>query len=481
MKKEILSELNRVREIMGLSVLLEQENIDRDAADDAVAENPNIYKEFEGGKPYELFLLKATPTSKLYFESTGEGVKDSQRFKYRRKHPQLVFIEKVKLKIQNLDKTKRNYDTMVETLTARIEKAKKTYNDKLELPRFDEKYQYTSSKDTVKNSRGGDNPFEENPEFVEGAQKVKVEVPLTPKEKLVVMEQIRRYVDKNYKGDYEAAADTTKLSKKTSSYRYYGIKSMKLSPKGIEVKKIEEERPPVLPGFEEKIQLTDGGGNSVFPNNEWEVGDQIKTWAEETVETINSMKSQFAQKGYKDITVEMTDTKYDKDGKVIKIPYTIATSASRIPNGGKAKDLTFLELSEKRAESVENYLQQVFSSAGVKMIEPIISFQGGNKDGSSGPEWSGRNEDRPKYEQYKYCKIAVAFKLSSPGLEEDEVLAEPETVTKVGEWNLKITRQIKGRPFKDFITWITSWELPKGRPSNGKKSKRNPIGCPAYD
>ena len=73
-KKQILSELNRVREIMGLSVLLEQENID-----------PNIYKEFEGGKPYELFLLKATPTSKLYFESTGEGVKDSQRFKYRRK------------------------------------------------------------------------------------------------------------------------------------------------------------------------------------------------------------------------------------------------------------------------------------------------------------------------------------------------------------------------------------------------------------
>ena len=41
MKKQILSELNRVREIMGLSVLLEQENID-----------PNIYKEFEGGKPY---------------------------------------------------------------------------------------------------------------------------------------------------------------------------------------------------------------------------------------------------------------------------------------------------------------------------------------------------------------------------------------------------------------------------------------------
>lgn len=101
MKKNILNEVNRVREIMGLSTLLEQENIDRDAADDAVVENPNIYKEFEGGKPYELFLLKATPTSKLYFESTGEGVKDSQRFKYRRKHPQLIQIEKIKIRIQS--------------------------------------------------------------------------------------------------------------------------------------------------------------------------------------------------------------------------------------------------------------------------------------------------------------------------------------------------------------------------------------------
>ncbi len=192
------------------------------------------------------------------------------------------------------------------------------------------------------------------------------------------------------------------------------------------------------------------------------------------------MKSQFAQKGYKDITVEMTDTKYNDSGKVVKIPYTIATSASRIPNGGKAKDLTFLELSEKRAESVKNYLQQVFSSAGVKMIEPIISFQGGNKDGSSGPEWSGRNEDRPEYEEHKYCKIAVAFKLSSPGFE-IEVLGEPETETKVGEWNMNIRRYTKGRPFKDFISWITSWELPKGRPSSGKKSTINPIGCPAFD
>ena len=56
------------------------------------------------------------------------------------------------------------------------------------------------------------------------------------------------------------------------------------------------------------------------------------------------MKSDFVEKGYKDIAIEMTDTKLDDSGNVVKIPYTIATSASRIPNGGKAKNLTFLEI-----------------------------------------------------------------------------------------------------------------------------------------
>ena len=227
---------------------------------------------------------------------------------------------------------------------------------------------------------------------------------------------------------------------------------------------------------------------SVFPNNEWEVGDQIKDWAKETVNVVNQMKSDFVEKGYKDIAIEMTDTKLDDSGNVVKIPYTIATSASRIPNGGKAKDLTLLELSQKRAESTKNYLNQVFSSAGIKMIEPIVSAEADgkpNKDGStgggSGPEWTGKDADRPSYEQYKYCKIAVAFKLSSPGLKE-EVFQEPETETKVGEWNMNINRYTKGRPWINIISTILDWELPKLKSGNGiKRRKYGKIACAAYD
>ncbi len=476
LKKGILNEVNRTREIMGLGVILEQDA------------NPDDYKKYDGGEPYKLFLLKATPTSKLYMESTGGETTGAQKFQYRRKHPRLVYIEKVQVKIENLDKTKRSYDAKLENYMAIIEKAKQQYNQSLEKPRYDKKYAYTSSKDSVKELRGSDNPYEENPEFVKGARGVKVDIPLTPNEKFELMEKIRNYVKKYYGGDYSAAAETKKISKKTSTTRYYGILSIKLKPGKIEIIKDEVEQPEPLPGFEEAIELTDGAGNSVFPNNEWEVGDQIKDWATETVAVVNKMKSEFTEKGYKDITVEMTDTKYDNSGKVVKIPYTIATSASRIPNGGKAKDLTFLELSEKRAESTKNYLQQVFSSAGIKMIEPIVSFQGdgkANKDGStggaSGPEWTGKDADRPNYEKHKYCKIAVAFKLSSPGFE-IEVLGEPETETKVGEWNMNIRRYTKGRPWKNLISTISNWELPKPKPKNGRRPKKfNTIACPSFD
>ena len=476
MKKRILNEVNRTREIMGLGVILEQDA------------NPDDYKKYDGGEPYKLFLLKATPTSKLYMESDGGETTSSKIFKYRKRHPYIVKVEEIKIKIEGLDKTDGNYEKKLEKLKTFIKNTQEKYKQTLSKKQFDKEHRYTSSEDSVKKAKRTDNPYEVNPEFVEGSRGVKVDIPLTPNEKFALMEKIRTFVKKYYGGDYSAAAETKKISKKTKTTRYYGILSIKLKPGKIEIIKDEVEQPEPLPGFEEAIELTDGGGMSVFPNNEWEVGDQIKDWATDTIAVVNKMKSESTEKGYKDITVEMTDTKFDDSGEVVKIPYTIATSASRIPNGGKAKDLTLLELSEKRTESTKNYLQQVFSSAGIKMIEPIVSFQADgkvNKDGStggaSGPEWTGKDADRPNYEKHKYCKIAVAFKLSSPGLTE-EVLQEPETETKVGEWNMNIKRYTKGRPWKKLITTILDWELPKPKPTNGRRPRKfNTIACPSFD
>ena len=171
LKKGILNEVNRTREIMGLGVILEQEA------------NPDDYKKYDGGEPYKLFLLKATPTSKLYMESTGGETTGVKMYKYRKRHPHIVKVEEIKIEIEGLDKTDRNYEKQLERLKTLIKKTQEKYKQTLSKKQFDKEYQYTSIKDNVKKSRRSDNPYEENPEFVEGARGVKVDIPLTPNEK----------------------------------------------------------------------------------------------------------------------------------------------------------------------------------------------------------------------------------------------------------------------------------------------------------
>ena len=477
MQKNVLLEINRVREIMGLKLVIEQEDIVAGEAVDA-----NAYKQVGGGQPYELFLEKSDATSKLYMESTGEETTVAQKFKYRRRHPHLVTIEKLETKIEGLDKNDRRYEDRVSNLTKKIEDYKQKYQKSLSNKRTDENYRYTNSKDSVKEvnkKQKSDNPYEENPEYVEGSVKLKVDVPLTPGEKVSLMEQIENYVSKNYDGDYTAAADTKKKSKKTRDTRYYGISSIYLRPKGVKIKEEEPEVAPkvkVYPGLASKLDGVDEGSKKVFKDNSWEVGEMIEEYAQGIIDDLNAMKQQYEEQGYDGVTFEMTTKGSDEKGNPIETPFTIATSASRIPNGGEARDLTFLELSEKRAQSTVAYLKQVWGAAGIKMIEPTIDFQGDgkkNKDGStggaSGPEWTGRDADRPKYEASKYCKINASFLLKAPGFEQQQDPGDPGTprIETVGEWRLQIIRRTKGRPGRQIIKRI-------GKIWNGLKSIRLP-------
>lgn len=477
MKKRILTEINRNREIMGLGVLLEQDA------------NPDDYKKYAGGKPYELFLLKATPTSKLYMESDGGETTGAKIFKYRKRNPSLVRVEAIKLKIDGLDKDENKYDKRVEIFTNLINKEKKKYAESLSKKYFDEKYRYTNDKDNFKKAKRSDNPYEVNPEWVEGSKKVKVDIPLTPNERFEAMEDINDYIEKYYKGDYEAASKTKKLSKRTSYSRYYGVEKIILSPKDI---KIVEEKPPVaefMPGLAYTSSLTENGTNDVFVNNSWEVGKQIIAFAEGVVKQALAMKQQYEKKGYPNVKIEMTTKGKDEGGGDIEVPFTISTSASRIPNGGQAKDMTFLQLSEKRAESTFNYLKEVWGAAGIELIQPVINFQGDgkkNKDGStggaSGPEWTGKDADRPNYDEHKYCNINCLFMFSSEGFTNLKGPLEPE-VTKIGEWDLQVKRFTKGRPWKLSLTFISdglkSIRLPKINWPSGVKYKKMP--CAAYD
>ena len=470
MQKNILLEINRVREIMGLKLVIEQEDIVAGEAVDA-----NAYKQVGGGQPYELFLEKSDATSKLYMESTGEETTVSQKFKYRKKNPFIIRIEKANIKIEGLDDTEKNYEVKLEKLNNYIEKQKNQFKKYLDKGQnFDEEYRYTNDKSVVRKERKSDNPYEENPNFIEGSKKLKVDVPLTPEEKVALMEKIENFVNKKYDGDYDAAADTKKKSSKTKYTRYYGIDSIRLFPKDVDV--IEEkpaEAPKVVavPGLDfQSENLTDQGSNTVFPDNEWEPGPLIKMWAQDVIKSLAASKQQWEKQGYSNITISMDNKKLDDSGKEVDFPYTISTSASRIPNGGKAADKTFLQLSELRAKSTAAYLKEVFGGAGIKMVEPILDFQGdgkANQDGStggaSGPEWNQDRSpsNRARYESSKYCNIQCNFRLSSPGFELEEEPGTPGTpgVTKVGEWKLIISRRSKGRPFQELLRGIKNIKI----------------------
>lgn len=99
MRKQLLSELNRVREIMGLEVLLEQEDFadvdqsdmeaDMEKAGHKVTSEPGEFKDYGDGEPYELFMAKANTLSKAIFQSGDYSVLDSKNlyYKYRRLNP----------------------------------------------------------------------------------------------------------------------------------------------------------------------------------------------------------------------------------------------------------------------------------------------------------------------------------------------------------------------------------------------------------
>jgi hypothetical protein len=112
--------------------------------------------------------------------------------------------------------------------------------------------------------------------------------------------------------------------------------------------------------------------------------------------------------------------------------YRISTSASRFRNTGDAEGMTFAQLSQKRAESVDTYIREQLGSL-VEFPQPVIDSGGSNGDGSSGPNpperfafvtkdgkvnttnSNGRDDfgkpltDVNAYEQYKYCILVFAI------------------------------------------------------------------------
>jgi hypothetical protein len=458
MKKNIILEVSRIKEIMGLISEQEKGNI-----------TPNSWKEYAGGEPAALFEEKSTSTSKKYMDSQLEG--------------------DTILNWKTTAKFRVSYDNLVRGLGEDRAKSIWTKYGEWKSSPIVDGYLY------FKIRPGGsiDDSLEDNPDFIrgartavgssiphnrysEGGEKWNQTLPgLTSEIKLRFMKQIDDFVKSEYGGNYG------KAERKIESIV---IKKGKFT----ENEKDGEEQPEINALYTDyRVSGVDG---IPFVNNEWGVSENIKSHIQQTKAAISQILKQ--NPGVK----AKISTKAVINGQEKEVPYTISTSASRYRNTGQAENMSFIQLSQKRAEEIHKY---IISELGglVKFPNPVLDIKGENGDGSSGPnppspykfstgggepDSYGTSGDRngfgnplssPKdYNRYKYCR--VVFVVSFTGADSSTSPSSPSGGS-FGEWSIKI--KTKQRKKIEWPPLDLSWKPGKGRENSGGGH----IACAAYN
>jgi len=456
MNKDIILEINRIKEVMGLLNEQQTSNV-----------TPDSWKEYESGKPYALFMEKATKRSKINVsKATGDIVLDW--------------------------KSVAEYKIPVAFLTDR---GKAFFSDWVRNPIIDG-HVYVKSVDSRYFGKINKNRYR-NPDFNEAAKSALAQVPtrsrddggdrwgstlpgITPEVKLGFMIKIAETVNEDYRGNYNRANRQ--------------ITSITVSKgKVTEIETEEEDQPPTPNAFFQQVDLY-GKNSDVFPNNTWDVGNDLKNQVKQIKDSIISTLK--ANPG----TVAKIPSSFAlPNGTKSSNPYTISTSASRIRNTGQAENMSFAELSQKRAASVAQYINQELSSL-VKLPEPVINANGEHGDGSSGPNPpspykffnkqgkliasgdEGRNDygepirNLKEYEQHKYCKFSIVVMFES-----ESVGTSPEgsdATHTIGEWRLRISRKKK---FKIKIRWPWEWDWSWLKSRQKEQSGGGKQPCVAYN
>ena len=155
-------------------------------------------------------------------------------------------------------------------------------------------------------------------------------------------------------------------------------------------------------------------GNEEFVERMKSEGGAID-WQQDIVVPLSFPQNPTAQL-FEDNTANITDAfkaevdgfiqaikKAAVDSKIMNPEYfvlqmSVTTSSSRFRNTGPAANLTWLQLSQQRAQAAQNYMAQAFAAAGIKIgkspngkeeTKYVINAKGENGDGSSGPNPPG--------------------------------------------------------------------------------------------
>lgn len=411
MKKPILVEINRTREIMGLEILTEHiflnEQTDADLEADTKSDEERLgfktsvesgeFETYEGGKPYELFLAKTDTTSKAYFKAGDFTEAESKGFyyKYRRPNPYVAKLKKLmdfrnnwvkEQMITDVDKglisTFDNEEAAIvgfgEGYPNKATNLKKTQEklEKLITKRsYDETYQYSSDPDNKR--KGG---WEKNPDYNEDgvkedkqitrAKKKVGDVTFSPADRLEVMYKINEFVGKNYGGDY-GAAESDKVYKKKGNkllgagWVKRGVENIVLRPKNIKTKTETQAPAPVNSVVTIVDIVPSDADKNLFLNNLWAPTPFLTGQLDEMVANIKINQKNVSER-FGGVTVDMRiATEICSGGgdelvncdKIIPFPFTISSSCSKVPNGVNDKG------------------EKLVGHGGTVPVEERISFQ----------------------------------------------------------------------------------------------------------
>ena len=197
----------------------------------------------------------------------------------------------------------------------------------------------------------------------------------------------------------------------------------------------------------------DGTGQQYFADNEWVLNNEFKTQFKTQI--TDKIKEQLAQGVLQDLT-----------------GLTIDTSCSRLRNGipknspghekwsRRNKRITFPELSVQRNNAAKQYVIQELSNLGIDTSKINIGQNtlGDNKDGTSGPDYTGSN--RVDYNQYKFLKIKIGFGKKIDGSTEVRPIpGKTDVGTKSSYWVYDAVLISPNIPYKlPGIYWTDVWD-----------------------
>lgn len=478
MKRNVISEVSRMREIMGLELVLEQTNTTERLFVSLLGEKSKIYWESAGSdficSPKYYFKYRF-PVSELKPDKLPESVTSKRGVEGQYLYSSYNYIPKGYF----------NDDSQYRSASKELRNIEDQNGKRLGQPKTgfslgDDSKNPNYNESSLKTCSSGDYKAGER---VTGSQKRQTgaEVPpMTEEVKEGFIEYFINWCTKKFPEKKDKSTPDMGECRKN-------IKVIRLKPGKLST---EDKEETVIPAVKVKHSIDKKTEGEPFPNNSTRVGQGVINWTKKFKGDISDFLKQFP--GAKVSVATKVDGK--------NYPFVIATSASRYRNTGEAQQMNFKELSQARAESVYSYIVNELSSIipDISTSKVTLNSNGKNGDGSSGPNPPSPNlfsdgggdpksfkrdgnrtfngqepQSSPNdYEQYKYCVIQLAVKFDY-----DTGGTDPKLPSTLGEWGIKIVSESGSRGGgKNRIIFN---RIKKG--GGGFFEDSGGIGCAAYN